>query len=423
TGERPFYEQLVVREKHSRNLVDAPLEPKVAHRGDPTVVVMPGNHGISGAALAPAPDCGLLEVLHYPMRTFAQFERKVLATGVGYESLPFRSPEVGRDQLRLLELQRSGKLRAYFDGQVRSTADVLAGLRGGELVLDRRLARFMAEAQHARDRDLDPVATRPDSEAARALLAAALGGPGEPPAHSSLARNPPYAPTNDNRPLPLDRGALPLTQDAAWQMSFGERAVLEGILAQVRPRLALEIGTAEGGSLARIAAYSAEVHSIDLTHDQITRDLPSHVARHTGSSGELLVPLLESFVSRGRSLDFVLVDGDHSFEGVRSDLLALLESAATARSVILVHDTMNAEIRAGIESLALDEDPKLVYYELDLVPGYVFRDGECRGAIWGGIGLLLTDRSRSTTYPQGPRQTRYCELHDLLHRHRSELLE
>ena len=40
-------------------------------------------------------------------------------------------------------------------------------------------------------------------------------------------------------------------------MSFGERAALEGVVAQVRPRLAVEIGTAAGGSLARIARYSA----------------------------------------------------------------------------------------------------------------------------------------------------------------------
>jgi len=32
---RPFYERLGVRERASRNLVGAPLEPKIAHRGDP----------------------------------------------------------------------------------------------------------------------------------------------------------------------------------------------------------------------------------------------------------------------------------------------------------------------------------------------------------------------------------------------------
>lgn len=99
----------------------------------------------------------------------------------------------------------------------------------------------------------------------------------------------------------------------------------------------------------------------------------------------------------------------------------LLDSPVTARSVLLVHDTMNAEIRAGIESLPLEEHAKVVYYELDFVPGYVYRDGVCHGAAWGGIGLLLTDTSRSPDYPHG-RQTRYYEPFAALQRFRSELL-
>ena len=238
----------------------------------------------------------------------------------------------------------------------------------------------------------------------------------------TFERNAPYSPTKDNRPVPLERGPLPLTRDDGWQMSFGERAALEGVLAQLRPRLAVEIGTAEGGSLERIAAYSDEVHSIDVTHEPVSRELPRHVVFHTGRSAELLTPLLGSFVGAGRRLDFALVDGDHSFEGVRADLLALLASPATDRSVILVHDTMNAEIRAGIESLRLEDYPKIVYYELDFVPGYMYQEGECRGAVWGGIGLLLTDTSRSPHYPLGPRQSRYYEPFGLLQRLRAEFL-
>jgi Methyltransferase domain len=234
-------------------------------------------------------------------------------------------------------------------------------------------------------------------------------------------RNPPYAPTPDNRPVALERGALPLTRDAGWQMSFGERAALEGVLAQVRPRLAVEIGTAEGGSLERIAVYSDEVHSIDVNHDPVTRAVPSHVVFHTGSSASLLAPLLASFATQDRALDFALVDGDHSYEGVRADLLTLLDSSVTARSVILIHDTMNAEIRAGIESLRLESYSKIVYYELDFVPGYIYREGVCRGAAWGGIGLLLTDTSRSEAYPLGPRQSRYYEPFSILQRFREGL--
>jgi hypothetical protein len=236
-------------------------------------------------------------------------------------------------------------------------------------------------------------------------------------------RNAPYAPTKDNRPVPLDRGPLSLTRDDGWQMSFGERAALEGILSQLRPALAVEIGTAEGGSLERIAAYGSEVHSIDITHEPVTRTLPAHVAFHTGSSADLLAPLLSAFVNQGRSVDFALVDGDHSYEGVREDLRALLESPSTARSAILVHDTMNAEIRAGIESVKLDSYAKVVYYELDFVPGYMYREGVCSGAIWGGLGLVLTDVDRSPDYPLGPRQTRYYEPFPLWQRLRREMQE
>ena len=102
------------------------------------------------------------------MRSFAQFERKVLHTGIGYESLPFRSEELGRDQLALLELQRSGRLRAWFEERVLSEEAVAAGVRDGSLVIDDRLAEFMRRALAGR-------ADRPESEAARKLVAAALG--------------------------------------------------------------------------------------------------------------------------------------------------------------------------------------------------------------------------------------------------------
>jgi hypothetical protein len=172
--ERPFYEQLVVRERASQNLNGEPLEPKVAHRGDAEIVVAPGNHSVSSTSLAPMPANGLIEVLHFPMRTFAQFERKVLATGIGYESLPFRSEEVGRDQLKLLELQREGKLLDYFERYVLSDETVASGLESGELIVDRRLATFMAEQELTPAGTPNAAATRPNSDAARRLVEAAL---------------------------------------------------------------------------------------------------------------------------------------------------------------------------------------------------------------------------------------------------------
>ena len=63
---------------------------------------------------------------------------------------------------------------------------------------------------------------------------------------------------------------------------------MEGVLAQLRPRLALEIGTAEGGSLARIAAHACEVHSVDVTHAELAAEVGENVHLHTGTSARIL---------------------------------------------------------------------------------------------------------------------------------------
>jgi hypothetical protein len=234
--------------------------------------------------------------------------------------------------------------------------------------------------------------------------------------------NAPYAPTPDNRPAPLTYSPLALTRDSHSQMSFGERAALEGILAQLRPRVAIEIGTAEGGSLARIAAYSDEVHSIDLVHSALAVQLDEHVRLHTGPSARLLPQLLQKFRNSDTAVDFALVDGDHSFAGVVSDVRTLLESPSTDRCVILVHDSMNGEIRAAIESIDFDGYEKVVYHEPDFVPGYVYREGAARHSVWGGLCLILCDTRRSEGYSPQTRQWRYYEPHAAIHRMRAELL-
>lgn len=165
--DQPFYTRLQVRERESRNLVGDPLEPKVAHRAHPQVVVAPGNHSVSGAPLAPAPDAQMFEVLHFPMRTLEQFERKVRTIGMGYETLPFRSTEVGRDQLKLLALQREGRLPAYFAEHVITDNTLAAGLQSGRLVVDRRLAQFMAELDGVAPATPAPLSVRAQGQAQR----------------------------------------------------------------------------------------------------------------------------------------------------------------------------------------------------------------------------------------------------------------
>jgi hypothetical protein len=175
-------------------------------------------------------------------------------------------------------------------------------------------------------------------------------------------------------------------------MSSGEKAAIEGLVAQLAPRLALEIGAAEGASTQWLAERVEEVHTVDLSPPQ--RPLPENVVVHTGDSHEILPELLASLASQGRNVDLALVDGDHSATGVRQDLEDLLGSPALGRSAILIHDVANERVRAGLDAVRFGAWPKVAYVHLDWVPGQLFREPGLEQELWYGLGLVLVDATR-----------------------------
>jgi hypothetical protein len=193
----------------------------------------------------------------------------------------------------------------------------------------------------------------------------------------------------------------------AWQMSFGERAALVGILADVRPRVAIEVGTAQGGSLRRLAAHSGHVHSFDLVEPDPAIRALDNVTLHTGDSHTLLPQVLAELAAQGVNVDFALVDGDHSADGVAEDLRHLLDSPAVGRCVIVMHDSMNEEVRRGMDSLDYSAWPKVRFVHLDCVAGYLYR-APLEGELWGGLGVIVVDDANPR--PAGtPAQTQLYE--------------
>jgi hypothetical protein len=211
--------------------------------------------------------------------------------------------------------------------------------------------------------------------------------------------------------------ALLAAQPDGWQMGLGERLAIVGLLAELRPRLAVEIGTAEGGSLRRIAAWSDEVHAFDVTEPpEALRELPN-VVFHVGDSPEQLPRVLAGLDERGERVDFALVDGDHTADGVEADMRALLASPAMGRAVIAVHDTMNEEVRAGLERIDFDGEQAVRYVELDCVAGFLFRE-PLEGELWGGLGVVVL-HDEWPRHPGAPASSgRYHSTHELLLRAR-----
>jgi Methyltransferase domain len=184
--------------------------------------------------------------------------------------------------------------------------------------------------------------------------------------------------------------ALPrLFTSAVWEMPPGERAALVGVVASLRPTLAIEIGTANGESLTAISEHSAEVHAFDLERRaSVTDERFPNVTFHIGDSHVLLPAALRELEAAGRNVDFVLVDGDHSARGVRQDVEDLLASGSIGRTVVLIHDTLNERVRAGLEEIDYGSFAKVSHVDLDFVPGLILRKAE-GDEPWCGLGLLL----------------------------------
>lgn len=178
---RPFQERMTVRLAAHAPINDprSPWRPfrKVVHRAHASAEVVEGSHSVGGTGLVPMRGWYPLEVLHFPIRTAAQLERKgthwghavekfyggeevIPGPGAAYHALAHRDTEHGRSA-------------AVFDELVGSDEDRAAATARGVLVEDTRIR----DALGRRRRGEELVFPRPTAaeDAAFAVDAAVLG--------------------------------------------------------------------------------------------------------------------------------------------------------------------------------------------------------------------------------------------------------
>lgn len=184
-----------------------------------------------------------------------------------------------------------------------------------------------------------------------------------------------------------------------WQMLNSDRIALAGLLARIRPKMALEIGVYYGGSLTLTAQFSQSIIAIDIDTEVSKRfPVPSNADIWIGNSVDLIPRALKQIESRGQSLNYVLIDADHSRQGVRRDIELVLDYQPKEPMVILMHDSGNPDCREGIKTAAWSKNPYVQWVDCDFVPGQIIEhtvvDG--RGEVWGGLGLAyLNGEKRS----------------------------
>jgi hypothetical protein len=119
-----------------------PLPPKVAHRAHPEITVLQGNHEVEGLAGAVLDD-GRIEILHVPVRSYAQFANKIAKGGAAYARNAELPVEVGHQWRRLHALQQEGTFDEEWARLLLSAEEIRAGLAEGTLVEDHRLVELL----------------------------------------------------------------------------------------------------------------------------------------------------------------------------------------------------------------------------------------------------------------------------------------
>jgi glycosyltransferase involved in cell wall biosynthesis len=137
--DRPFWERMIVRERESLNPVGKPLPPKLAHRAHPEITVVQGNHRVQGPDLGERLDDDSIDILHFPMRSYAQFENKIVKGGQAYARNRELPERIGRTWRRLYEVWERGDLPAHYADSVVSDPD------RDDLVEDTRLRDYLRE--------------------------------------------------------------------------------------------------------------------------------------------------------------------------------------------------------------------------------------------------------------------------------------
>ena len=173
-----------------------------------------------------------------------------------------------------------------------------------------------------------------------------------------------------------------------------ERIALTGVLARVRPRAALEVGVYYGGSLSLAAQFATRIIAIDIDPAVRTRfTLPHNAELLIGHSPKMIPHALAMFEKLGLPLQYVLIDAEHSTEGVRRDIGLVLQYRPKTPMVMLIHDSGNPSCRAGILSADWNSSPYLHFVQCDFVPGQIIEHsirGD-QGEVWGGLALAYFD--------------------------------
>jgi cephalosporin hydroxylase len=211
-----------------------------------------------------------------------------------------------------------------------------------------------------------------------------------------------YAPLLNKAAKGLDSVQLvDLLYSTEWERFFWTKQVkpelveYARLIEQQKPKVAVEIGTNTGGTfflMCKLSDPTATLISIDLPRGKGGGGYPDYKNNFFKSFGVGLQHL--NFIKQdsqdpntfqrvneilqGRLIDFLFIDGDHSFQGVKNDF-ELYSPLVNTGGIIAFHD---------IKDYPEDHWIKVDRYWKTIRDKYIWKEFKEESEIWGGIGIL-----------------------------------
>lgn len=180
-----------------------------------------------------------------------------------------------------------------------------------------------------------------------------------------------------------------------WQYRYEITELLK-ILENKKPKYILEIGTANGGTLflfTKIASKDAIIISIDLPEGDFgggypkykiplynsfkSHDQELYLFRSDSHSHETMQLIQKNL--NGNKFDFIFIDGDHSYEGVKKDFL-MYNRLLNEDGIIAFHDIVPGNEKDSGGVFKFWKEVKNMYQSTEIVQSWN-QNG-------GGIGIL-----------------------------------
>ncbi len=175
-----------------------------------------------------------------------------------------------------------------------------------------------------------------------------------------------------------------------------ELAALVKKMQDLSPKVVLEIGTSHGGTLyllSRLASSDASIISVDLRG-----------GTHGGGYSRLRTPIYKSFargrqrihlingnshedstltkvrhILNGRDVDFLFIDGDHTYDGVKADF-DMYSGLVRNGGIVAFHDIVEHIVDPSVKVSTFWNEVKSNYEHDEIVKDW--KQG------WGGIGVI-----------------------------------